>query len=74
MKHLLWVVGLIALGPAAYFLYRYSNATSVDDSKEGMPLLVYAGIFFLISLVCFAVFFFIRFRQEGDQDISITKF
>jgi hypothetical protein len=39
-----------------------------------MPLLVYAGIFFLISLVCFAVFFFIRFRAEGDRDISITKF
>jgi hypothetical protein len=74
MKHLLWVVGLIALGPAAYFLYRYSNATSMDDSKEAMPLLVYAGIFFLIALVCFAVFFFMRFRAEGDQDISITKF
>lgn len=74
MKHLLWVVGLIALGPAAWFLYRYSKATSMDESKEAMPLLIYAGIFFVIALVCFAVFFFMRIRAEGDQDISITKF
>lgn len=70
MKHLLWVVGLIALGPALWFFNQFYKS----PPEEGKHYLVYAGIFFAIALVCFAVFFFIRFRQEGDQDISITKF
>jgi hypothetical protein len=32
------------------------------------------GAFFLVALVCFAIFFFMKFRAEGEQDISITKF
>ncbi len=70
MKHLLWVVGLIALGPALWFFNQFYKS----PEEEGTHYLAYAGIFFVIALVCFAVFFFIRFRAEGDQDISITKF
>jgi hypothetical protein len=74
MKHLLWVVGLVALGPAIWFLVQFNNAPSADESSEGMRDLIIAGVFFLIALICFAIFFFIRFREEGEQDISITKF
>ena len=28
----------------------------------------------VVSLACWGYFFFIRFREEGEQDISITKF
>lgn len=75
MKHLLWVVGLIALGPAIWFLTQFLNAPSVDDGGRTTEL-VWAGVFFLVALACFAVFFFIRFREEGEhtQDISITRF
>jgi hypothetical protein len=74
MKHLLWIVGLVALGPTLYFFNEFYKLPPVDESNHGTQYLIYAGIFFLISLVCFAVFFFIRFREEGEQDISITKF
>jgi hypothetical protein len=59
MKHLLWVVGLAALVPG--IIYWESNR-------------ILSIILFLISLVFLAVFFFIMFRDEGKQDISITKF
>jgi hypothetical protein len=36
--------------------------------------LILGGVFLFAALVCFAFFFFMRFREEGDQDISITKF
>jgi hypothetical protein len=29
---------------------------------------------FVVALICLAFFFFMKFREEGDQDISITKF
>lgn len=70
MKHLLWIVGLVALGPTLYFFNEFYKS----PEEQGKEFLAYAGVFFLIALVCFAVFFFIRFREEGEQDISITKF
>ena len=74
MKHLLWVAGLIALGPTLYFFNEYYKQPDVDTTGQGTHYLVYTGIFFVIALICFAVFFFLRFREEGEQDISITKF
>jgi len=35
--------------------------------------LIYGGVAFAVALVCFAIYFFRRFREEGEQDISITK-
>lgn len=70
MKHLLWVVGLIALGPTLYYFNQFYK----QPEEQGKELLAIAGVFFLVSLICFAVFFFLRFREEGEQDISITKF
>jgi len=71
MKNLLLLVGVIGLGAGAWFLYKYlyqpNNATERTN-------LVMGGGLFLVALVCFAIFFFMRFRAEGDQDISITKF
>jgi hypothetical protein len=70
MKHVLWVAGTIALIPGIWFFLRFIQ----HDSGQGSEWLVYSGIFFGVSLVCWAVFFFIQFREEGQQDISITKF
>jgi|HubBroStandDraft_6_1064221.scaffolds.fasta_scaffold1871604_1 hypothetical protein len=59
MKHLLWIVGVAALIPGVIFL----------ESR-----VIVAVVFFVISLICLATFFFLMFRGEGNQDISITKF
>lgn len=72
MKHLLWVVGLVALGPAIWFLVKFSEAGDVDAGGDTSSL-VYAGIFLVVALICFAVFFYLKFKDEGDQDISITR-
>jgi LPXTG-motif cell wall-anchored protein len=77
MKHLLWVVGLVALGPAIWFIYQFNRLPDVDTAGhtgQSTSYLIYAGIFFAVALICFAVFFFLRFKEEGEQDISITKF
>ena len=71
MKNLLLVVGVIGLGAGAWYIYQYMyTAEAVVQRKD----LVLGGVFFLIALICFAVFFFMKFREEGEQDISITKF
>lgn len=71
MKNLLLLVGVIGLGTGAWFLYKYlyqpNNATQRGN-------LIVGGCCFGVALICFAFFFFMRFRAEGDQDISITKF
>ncbi|MCI0488836.1 MAG: hypothetical protein L0229_19770 [Blastocatellia bacterium] len=72
MKHLLWVVGLVALGPGIWFLVKFSQSGDVDTGGETTNL-IYAGIFLVIALICFGVFFYMRFKEEGDQDISITR-
>ena len=71
MKHILWVGGLVALVPAIYFLIQYSGANNVDEGKRDLMI---AGAFLVVSLIMFAIHFFKKFRAEGDEDISITKF
>lgn len=71
MKNVLLLVGVIGLGAGAWYLYKYLyQANNVTERTN----LIFGGIFFLAALVCFAIFFFLRFREEGDQEISITKF
>ncbi|HEY7911768.1 MAG TPA: hypothetical protein VIG62_07635 [Blastocatellia bacterium] len=69
MKNLLLVIGLIALIPAIYFLTQSLNAT-----EGGTTDLLISVVLFVVSLACFAIYFFKKFREEGDQEISITKF
>ncbi|HVF92389.1 MAG TPA: hypothetical protein VNH22_20150 [Blastocatellia bacterium] len=71
MKHLLWVVGLISLALGTYFIYQYMYAKAGDTNRSN---LIYGGVLFGISLIFWGVFFFRKFREEGEQDISITKF
>jgi hypothetical protein len=71
MKNVLLLVGVVGLGAGAWFIYQYMyTAQGAVDRTD----LVLGGVFLLAALVCFAVFFFMKFREEGDQDISITKF
>lgn len=70
MKHVLWVVGTIALIPGIWFFLKFIQ----HEEGKGMEWLGYSGIAFGVSLICWLIFFFIRFREEGQQDISITKF
>lgn len=69
MKNLLLVVGLVALIPAIYFLTQ-----SLNNAETGSSNLLIAVILFVISLASFAIYFFKKFRDDGDQEISITKF
>jgi hypothetical protein len=72
MNKLLLLLGLVGLGFGSWFVYRYLYPSpSVPAAKSD---LVAGGVFLVVALVCFAVFFFKKFREEGDQDISITKF
>jgi hypothetical protein len=69
MNHLLWVVGLITLAFGGYEAYDYMG-TSTGGPKTSLYIAFAA---FAVSLICWAMFFFRRFREEGEQDISITK-
>ena len=70
MKNLLLGLGVIGLIPGAWFIYRYlyPDGTAVKSD------LVLGGVLLAVALICFAVFFFMKFKEEGEQDISITKF
>jgi predicted transporter len=70
MKHLLWVVGLVALAPAVYFSKLFFDSPENENTHYG----AYAAICFVIALIFLGIFFFKKFREEGQQDISITKF
>jgi hypothetical protein len=70
MKNVLLLVGVVGLGAGAWFIYQYMYTPLADDRMD----LILGGVFLLAALVCFAVYFFMKFREEGDQDISITKF
>lgn len=70
MKNLLLLVGVIGMGAGAWFLYKYLYQSNASEKTN----LILGGVFFLAALICFAFFFFMKFREEGDQDISITKF
>ena len=71
MKSLLLLVGVAGLGTGAWFLYKYLYQRVNAPERTNLVL---GGAFLLVALVCFAVFFFKKFREEGEQDISITKF
>ena len=71
MKNALLLVGVIGLGAGAWFVYQYMYKPAGGNDRTDLIL---GGVFFLAALVCFAFFFFMKFRDEGDQDISITKF
>jgi len=71
MKSLLLLVGVAGLGAGAWFLYKYLYQPVNVTVRTNLVL---GGAFFLVALICFAVFFFMKFREEGEQDISITKF
>ena len=68
MKNVLLGLGVIGLIPAGIYLYKYLY------EPPNRTHLILGGIFFLAALICIAVFFFLRFREEGEQEISITKF
>ena len=70
MKHILWVIGLATLAPTIFYFVKYLEATP-GTARNSLAL---AGVFFVVSLVFWAIFFFKRFREEGQQDISITKY
>ncbi|HWO00117.1 MAG TPA: hypothetical protein VNS63_12705 [Blastocatellia bacterium] len=71
MKNLLLGLGVIGLVPGVWFLYKYLyQATNVQDRSN----LILGGILLAVALICFAIFFFMKFKEEGEQDISITKF
>ena len=71
MKNVLLLVGLVGLGAGAWFIYQYMYTPPGTIDRTDLIL---GGVFFLAALICFAFFFFMKFREEGDQDISITKF
>jgi LPXTG-motif cell wall-anchored protein len=68
MKNLLLVVGLITLLVGIWFAYQYLYTTGEKTS------IYIAAAAFVVSLASLGYFFFLRFREEGEQDISITKF
>ncbi len=71
MNHALWVVGLITLGFGSWQAYDYMYNSPTGGPKTSLYIAFAA---FAVSLICWAMFFFRRFREEGEQDISITKF
>lgn len=70
MSKLLLLLGVIGIIAGGYFMVKFVNQGAADDKSN----LILAAVFFVVALVCFAIFFFKRFRAEADQDISITKF
>ena len=71
MNKLLLLLGVIGIGAGGYFMVKFVNQPGGSADKANLIL---AAVFFVVALVCFAIFFFKRFRSEADQDISITKF
>jgi hypothetical protein len=70
MKHILLIVGLVAAAGAVYFFILYSKSGAGEAKKD----LIYGTVLIVVSLICFGIHFFKKFRAEGDEDISITKF
>lgn len=68
MKNLLLLVGIITLIAGAYFTYNYMYSQDPGNNH------IMAIVAFVVSLACWGYFFFLRFKEEGEQDISITKF
>jgi len=70
MKNLLLGLGVIGLIPGAWFIYKYLYPEGAAVKSD----LVLGGCLLAVALICIAVFFFMKFKEEGEQDISITKF
>ena len=70
MKHLTLIVGVLALVPTVWFFHQYSNA----GEGRGTRFLIYSGISLLIAAVFAGIFFYKKFKEEGEKEISITKF
>lgn len=70
MRHLLWVIGVAALVPAVILFMNFTNA----PLGQGRNYLVGSVICLIVALIFLGTFFFKQFRDEGRQDISITKF
>ena len=71
MNKLLLLIGVLTLGAGAVFLYKYIS--QVDTNLDRTNLIL-GGALSVVALICFAIFFFKRFKEEADQEISITKF
>jgi hypothetical protein len=70
MKNLLLLAGVIGILVGGYFVYQYMG-TDTGHTKSDLIL---GGVFLVIALACFAIYFFKRFKEDADQEISITKF
>jgi hypothetical protein len=71
MKNVLLGLGVLGLIPGAWFLYQYLYQPTTGTDRTNLVL---GGCLLGIALICFAIFFFMKFKEEGEQDISITKF
>lgn len=70
MKKLLLLIGVIGLGVGSWFIYKYLYPSPPPAQKSDLLI---GGGFFVVALICFFVFFYQKFKDEGDQDYSITK-
>ena len=70
MNKLLLLLGVIGIVAGGIFMVKFVQQGQSNDKFN----LILAAVFFVVALVCFAVYFFKKFRSEADQDISITKF
>lgn len=71
MKNLLLLVGVIGLGIGSWFIYSYLYPGAGPAVRSNLIL---GGVFFVVALACLFAFFYQKFKEEGEQDISITKF
>jgi flagellar biogenesis protein FliO len=70
MNKLLLLLGVIGIIGGGIYIVKFVNQGQAGDKTN----LILAAVFFVVALICFAIFFFKKFRSEADQDISITKF
>jgi hypothetical protein len=74
MNKLLLLLGVIGIVGGGIYIAKFVNQTQIPNTPSDKTNLILAAVFFVVALICFAIFFFKRFRAEADQDISITKF
>ena len=74
MNKLLLLLGVIGIVGGGIYIAKFVNQSPIPGQSSDKTNLILAAVFFVVALICFAIFFFKRFRAEADQDISITKF
>ena len=74
MNKLLLLLGVIGIVGGGYYITKFVNQPTIAGQASSKTDLIIAAVFFVVALICFAIFFFKRFRAEADQDISITKY